>query len=166
MCLLDSWCSQLLCFASYHQFSQDNTGNTTSVCTLSRLGNEQICHRLVKHNWMKCGVLSTACILRRNIHAVLNMSHFIQLYYSDVIMSAKASQTTRVSIVCSTICRRSKKQSKLRVTGLCEGNPPVTGGLSSQRASNAENASIWWSFMTWPGLAWHKRMSIILNLDV
>ena len=34
--------------------------------------------------------------------------------------------------------RRSKKISKLLVTGLCEGNPPVTGGLPSQRASNAE----------------------------
>ena len=34
--------------------------------------------------------------------------------------------------------RRSKKTSKLRVTGLCEGNPPVTGGFLSQRISNAE----------------------------
>ena len=34
--------------------------------------------------------------------------------------------------------RRAKKTSKLRVTGLCEGNPPVTGGFPSQRASNAE----------------------------
>ena len=40
--------------------------------------------------------------------------------------------------------RRSKKTSKLRVTGLCEGNPLVTGGFPSQRASNAENVSIWW----------------------
>ena len=40
--------------------------------------------------------------------------------------------------------RRSKKTSKLRVTGLCEGNPPVTGGFPSQRASNAENVSICW----------------------
>ena len=40
--------------------------------------------------------------------------------------------------------RRSKKTSKLRVTGLCEGNPPVTGGFPSQRASNADNVSIWW----------------------
>ena len=39
--------------------------------------------------------------------------------------------------------RRSKKTSKLCVTGLCEGNPPVTGGFPSQRASNAENVSIW-----------------------
>ena len=38
--------------------------------------------------------------------------------------------------------RRSKKTWKLRVTGLCEGNPLVTGGFPSQRASRAENVSI------------------------
>ena len=38
--------------------------------------------------------------------------------------------------------RRSKKASKLRVTGLCEGISPLTGELSAQRASNAENSSI------------------------
>ena len=36
---------------------------------------------------------------------------------------------------------RSKKTPKLRITGLCEGNPPATGGFLSQRASNAEKAS-------------------------
>ena len=40
--------------------------------------------------------------------------------------------------------RRSKKTSKPRVTGLWEGNSPVTGEFPSQRASNAENVSIWW----------------------
>ena len=40
--------------------------------------------------------------------------------------------------------RRSKKTSELRVTGLCEGNSPVTGKFPTQRASNAENVSIWW----------------------
>ena len=40
--------------------------------------------------------------------------------------------------------RRSKKTSKLRVTGLCEGNSPVTSEFPAQRASNAENVSIWW----------------------
>ena len=39
--------------------------------------------------------------------------------------------------------RRSKKTSKLRVTGLCVGNSPVTGEFPAQRASNAENVSIW-----------------------
>ena len=65
---------------------------------------------------------------------------------SDTIMSTMASQITGVSIVCSTVCfkRRSKKTSKFRVTGLCDGNPLVTDGFPSQRASNAENVSIWW----------------------
>ena len=40
--------------------------------------------------------------------------------------------------------RRSKKTSKLRVTGLCAGNSPGTGEFPSQVASNAENVSIWW----------------------
>ena len=40
--------------------------------------------------------------------------------------------------------RRSKKTSKLRVTGLCAGNSPVSGEFLAQRASNAENVSIWW----------------------
>ena len=40
--------------------------------------------------------------------------------------------------------RRSKETPKLRVTGLCEGNSPVSGEFSAQRASNAEFVSIWW----------------------
>ena len=40
--------------------------------------------------------------------------------------------------------RRSKKTSKLHVTGFCEGSSPVTGEFPAQRASNAENVSIWW----------------------
>ena len=37
--------------------------------------------------------------------------------------------------------RRSKKTSKLRVTGLCVGNSPVTGEFPAQMTSNAENVS-------------------------
>ena len=40
--------------------------------------------------------------------------------------------------------RRSKRTSKLRVTGLCAGNSPLTGEFPAQRASNTENVSIWW----------------------
>ena len=40
--------------------------------------------------------------------------------------------------------RRSKKTSKLRVTGPWAANSPVTGEFPAQRASNAENISIWW----------------------
>ena len=38
--------------------------------------------------------------------------------------------------------RRSKKTSQLRITGLCGRN--LTGEFPSQRASNAENVSMWW----------------------
>ena len=38
---------------------------------------------------------------------------------------------------------RSKKTSKLRATGLCAGNSPVTGEFPAQMASNAD-VSIWW----------------------
>ena len=56
---------------------------------------------------------------------------------------------------------RSKKTSKLRVTGLCAGNSPGTGEFPAQMASNAENVSIWWrhyhiTFL--PGL--HSRIWI------
>ena len=40
--------------------------------------------------------------------------------------------------------RRSKKISKLRITGLCVGHSPETGEFPAQMASNAENVSIWW----------------------
>ena len=40
--------------------------------------------------------------------------------------------------------RRSKKTSKLRVTGLSAGNSPWTSEVPAQMASNAENVSIWW----------------------
>ena len=40
--------------------------------------------------------------------------------------------------------RWSNKTSKLHVTDLCVGNSPVTGEFPTQKASNAENVSIWW----------------------
>ena len=40
--------------------------------------------------------------------------------------------------------RRSKKTSKLRVTGLCTGNSPMTGEFPAQRNRYTENVSIWW----------------------
>ena len=40
--------------------------------------------------------------------------------------------------------RRSKRTPKLRVTGLCVGNSPVTGEFPAQMANNADNVSIWW----------------------
>ena len=40
--------------------------------------------------------------------------------------------------------RRSKKTSKLRVSGLCAVNSPGTGEFPAQMAIYAEKVSIWW----------------------
>ena len=58
--------------------------------------------------------------------------------------------------------RRSKKTSKLRVTGLCVGNSPVTGEFPAQRASNAENVSILMTlschrYMWHQSVLWHNK---------
>ena len=58
-----------------------------------------------------------------------------------------ASQITRYSTVYSTNCLSQHKK-KSALPALCEGNPTVTGGLPSQRASNTENVSIWWHHHT------------------
>ena len=53
---------------------------------------------------------------------------FISNHYSDVIMATMASQITSLTIVYS----------------IGVGNSPVAGEFPAQRASNAENVSIWW----------------------
>ena len=73
------------------------------------------------------------------------------IHYNDVIMGTIASQITSLAdcLLNRLFRRRSKKTSKLRVTGLCAGNPPVTGEFPSQMASYAENVSIWWRHHDW-----------------
>ena len=66
------------------------------------------------------------------------------LHYSDVIMSAMVSQITDVSIVYSNVSSDTDQRKQLHATGLSEGNSPVTGEFPTQKASNAENVSIWW----------------------
>ena len=60
-------------------------------------------------------------------------------------------------------CRRSKKTSKLRVTGLCAGNSPVTGEFPAQKASNAENVSIWWRHHG-KAFSWHLIFAAANNI--
>ena len=58
-------------------------------------------------------------------------------------MGAMASQITSLTLN-RLFRRRSNKTTKLRFTGLCAGNSPVTGEFPAEMASNAENVSIWW----------------------
>ena len=49
---------------------------------------------------------------------------------------------------------RSKKTPKLRITVLYEGNSPVTREFPAQRASNADDISIWWRLPDLPSFQW------------
>ena len=60
----------------------------------------------------------------------------IKSHYSDAMIGAMVLQITCVSIVCWPFVQ-AKKIPKLRVTGLCVGNSPVTGEFPAQRASKA-----------------------------
>ena len=88
-----------------------------------------------------------------------------------------------VCLLNSLFRRRSKKTSKLRVTGLCVGNSPVTGEFPAQMASNAENVSIWWRHhaawssgrqgpvdpaysISWLLMTWHRKDSGHQQLDL
>ena len=70
--------------------------------------------------------------------------HRQEFHYNDVRMSAMASQITSLTVVNSIVFYKTqiKNTPNLRVTGLCEGNSPVTGEFPAQRASDAEYDSI------------------------
>ena len=66
-------------------------------------------------------------------------------HYNDVI-NERDGISNHLPHDCLLNClfrHRSKKASKLHITGLCEGNSPVTSEFPAQRASNAKNVSIW-----------------------
>ena len=86
------------------------------------------------------------------IYIYIFMSQFVNqhtpvkmaaLHYSDVIMGASNHQPQHC-LLNRLVRRGSKKTSKLRVSGLCAKNSPVTGEFPALKASNAENVSIWW----------------------
>ena len=62
-------------------------------------------------------------------------------HYNDVIMSAVAPQITGVSIVYSTVCSGADQRKHHSPTSLA-----FVGEFTGQRASNAENISIWWRY--------------------
>ena len=85
--------------------------------------------------------------------AIKYMCLFSTLTHSDLLLSLQWRHNGRDSVsnhqphecfLNRSIRRRSKKTSKLRITGLCAGNSLGTGEFPAQMANNAENVSIWW----------------------
>ena len=69
-----------------------------------------------------------------------------QLYYWMLLpcINIFEIKEQKINCLCNHLFRlRSKKTSKLRVTGLCAGNSPVTGEFLAQMASNTEKVSSW-----------------------
>ena len=84
--------------------------------------------------------LCTGCLYKLILFQQFDIVSLV--HYNDVIMSEMASQITSVSVVGSGADQR-KYQSSASLA-FCAGNSPVTGEFPAQRASNAENVSIWW----------------------
>ena len=68
----------------------------------------------------------------------------INLYQITKTLQWRHNEHNGVLFAQPFIQARPKKTSTLHVIGLCEGNSPVNGEFPAQRASNAENVSIWW----------------------
>ena len=83
------------------------------------------------------------------------MVSYPHVAFSGVIISAIASQIHRRldCLLNRLLWHRSKKTSKLHVTGLCEGE--FSGDFPAQRASDVENVSIWWRHH---GVFYHKAI--------
>ena len=86
-------------------------------------------------------------------------STLAQVHYTDVIMSAMASQITSLTTVYSNVHSGAdqRKHQTPRHWPLC-GNSPVTGEFPAQKASNAKNVSIWWRHHVWL-VAWRSKPS-------
>ena len=92
--------------------------NKTKIESQFRNFAELRCHIAVA-----VGVPTLFSFFEENTDQSCAMSLYVfQRHYDDVIMTTIASQITSLTVVYSTV--KSKKTSKLRVTGLCEGNSP------------------------------------------
>ena len=89
-------------------------------------------------------------LLERIIHIHLQTSSLLTIVMA-VLLSLQWRHNGRDSLsnhqpyeclLSRLIRHRTKKTSKLRVTGLCAGNSPESGEFPAQRANNAENVSI------------------------
>ena len=77
---------------------------------------------------------------------VLFQKDLLMFHYNDVVNECDgvSNHQPHDCLLNLLFRRRPKNTSMLRVTGLCEGNSPVSSEFPAQMVSNAENVSIWW----------------------
>ena len=80
------------------------------------------------------------------MHRGISLLEFQNHHYSEVIMSTMASQITGLSIVYSTVCSGADQRKHQSSASLTFVRGEFTGDrwFPAQRASNAEDVSIWW----------------------
>ena len=137
------------------------------------LWRNRIMQRLIKHLKLWWSDWNSIRISQVIINYLIN-------HYSDVIMGTMASQTISPTIVYSTVysgADQRKHQSSaplafVRGIHRWPANSPVTCEFPAQRASNAENISIWWRHHvnmnpTWyPGASWWFFFQINTSLCI
>ena len=135
------------------------------ACYIGPLSSSLPTHLKIGHPYMKCTSVWFSNELRLLDWKIghQNKNH------SDVIMGAMASQTTSLTIVYSTVYSGADQEENIKAPRhwpLC-GEVTVTGEFPTQRASNAENVSVWWrhhEFQKYsPG--WHVSLLHIFFLD-
>ena len=111
----------------------------THVCVIryASLGKKE----LMCSSYKLCEIIFSGHLLVIYIIPHSGLLTNVSSHYRYVKMSAMASQITGVSVVCSTVCSGAD-QRKHRTSALLAF--VVTCKFPSQRASNAENVSIWW----------------------
>ena len=94
-------------------------------------------------SWVQCvKVHATSMVWQRGImyNAVMTiLEHSLQWRHNE--RDGISNHQPHDCLLSHSFRRRTKKTSKLPVTGLCV---PVTGEFPTQRASNVENVYIWW----------------------
>ena len=104
---------------------------------------------------------SGATVLRKqfNICEILRTHHSVPLQWRHNECYGDSNHRRIDCLLSRLFRRRSKKTSKLRVTGLCAGNSPVIGEFPAQMASDVENVSIWWSYYDSHAPVWDLSVS-------
>ena len=130
--------SRYISWYTYHNFIRIRIHDLYVFCCIYPIG--------IGHMWMLC--LDSFI---RLVSSVVTSRHCkfgseFNIHYNDIIMGTIASQITSLASVYSAVWLGAdqRKHKKLCVPGLCAGNSPETGEFPAQRASNAENVSIWW----------------------
>ena len=91
--------------------------------------------------------LTLSLLLSPSFSFFLNYSHTLQWRQND--HGGVSNHQPHGCLLNRLFRRRSKKTSKLRVTGFCAGNSPGTGEFPAQMTSYAEDVSIWLRHHDW-----------------